>query len=229
MPTINLKPARAARRTAATERRPAPLIEVPPGLSLPAVRTALATIQRMYVQSRSTGKPQILSITLPADRKKLMFSDIVTGAAAVITRGEPHASPDDQAALDRAYRRGATLAADLLAGPDMLSSDEIKLRLGMSREAVNQKRRRGELLGLVGAKRGMRFPAWQLDADGRPLAAMAELHKALGDPWAVFRFLRQRHPELRMRTGLAALRNTRQASVAIDLARNIGLSGPSGA
>jgi hypothetical protein len=53
--------------------------------------------------------------------------------------------------------RAEDAAAELLAELDMLSSDQIAERLGLSREAVLQKRCRGEMLGTESAKRGVRF------------------------------------------------------------------------
>jgi hypothetical protein len=41
--------------------------------------------------------------------------------------------------------------------------------LGTTRVTVNTKRQSGQVLGLDGAKRGFRFPVWQLDAEGKPL------------------------------------------------------------
>jgi hypothetical protein len=134
-----------------------------------------------------------------------------------------------RSALKRAYKRGDVAAAVLLAGADMLSSDAMAEQLGISREAVHQKRRRGELLGIEGAKRGVRFPAWQLGVDGLPLPALPHLHAALDTPWAVFRFLTQRHPELGMSTGLAAVSNPRRAPDALALASSVGTFGPAGA
>ena len=59
---------------------------------------------------------------------------------------------------------------------------------------------------LDGAKRGFRFPAWQLDRDGRPYAALPKLHAILGSAWAVYRFLITPHGALDERTGLDALK-----------------------
>lgn len=68
---------------------------------------------------------------------------------------------------------------------------------------VNAKRQSGQVLGIDGAKRGFRFPVWQLDKDGRPFGALPALHAMLGDSaWAVYRFLVSRHGALDGRTGL---------------------------
>ena len=88
----------------------------------------------------------------------------------------------------------------------MVSADAFADLLGVSRVTVNTKRQNGQVLGLDGAKRGFRFPAWQLDRDGRPYAALPKLHAILGSAWAVYRFLITPHGALDERTGLDALK-----------------------
>jgi hypothetical protein len=76
-------------------------------------------------------------------------------------------------------------------------------------------------LGLDGAKRGFRFPDWQIDADGKPFAALATLHERLGGAWAVYRFLVQPHGELDGLTGREALERGR-AEQALEVVESIG-------
>ena len=100
-------------------------------------------------------------------------------------------------ALDAARERGRLRAAEVLSGDEMLSADEFAELLGISRVSVNAKRQKHELLALEGVKRGFRFPAWQLDENGKPFDVLPRLFELLGDsPWTVYRFLVQRHPEL---------------------------------
>lgn len=95
-----------------------------------------------------------------------------------------------ETALAEARDRGAARAADVLAGPDMLSAEDFARLIGVTREAVRQKLKRREVLGLQGAKRGVRYPAWQLTDEGRILTGLRELYGFFGDSaWAVFRFL----------------------------------------
>lgn len=101
----------------------------------------------------------------------------------VVETREP--DPELQAALSAARERGRLRAAEILAGDDMLSADDFARMLGTTRVTVNTKRQSGQVLGLDGAKRGFRFPVWQLDGDGRPFAELATLHERLGGPWAV--------------------------------------------
>lgn len=65
--------------------------------------------------------------------------------------------------------------------------------LGTSRMTVNTKRQNHQVLGLGGAKRGFRFPAWQVGEDGKPFAALPRLFERLGGGlWAVYRSLTSR-------------------------------------
>lgn len=128
--------------------------------------------------------------------------------------GPADAPPDLAAALAEARERGRALAARVLAGPEMLSSDEFAARIGVSRETVRQKLARHEALGRAGAKRGWRLPAWQVTEEGRLLPGLPRLFAALGGhPWTVYRFLLQHHPELGGATALAALREGRTEDV----------------
>jgi hypothetical protein len=77
------------------------------------------------------------------------------------------------------------------------------------------------VLGLEGAKRGFRFPRWQLGPDGKPFRVLPTLFERLGDdPWAVYRFLVQHHPELEGLTGREALERG-ESKQAIDAAESV--------
>lgn len=126
--------------------------------------------------------------------------------------GKPDA--ELEAALAEARERGRKRVAEIVAGEDMLSAEAFAKLLGTSRVTVNAKRQSGQVLGIDGAKRGFRFPVWQLDKDGRPFGALPALHATLGNSaWAVYRFLVSRHGGLDGRTGLRALQQGDDASV----------------
>ncbi|QND61935.1 XRE family transcriptional regulator [Mesorhizobium huakuii] len=119
-----------------------------------------------------------------------------------------------EAALAGARARGRKRVAEIVAGEEMLSADAFAKLLGTSRVTVNARRQSGQVLGIDGAKRGFRFPVWQLDKDGRPFGALPALHAMLGNSaWAVYRFLVSRHGALDGRTGLQALQKGDDASV----------------
>jgi hypothetical protein len=102
-----------------------------------------------------------------------------------------------EASLQAARDRGLLRSAQILNQSDMLTAEELAKRLGVSRRTVNTRRRKRELLGLGGAKRGYRFPAWQVDDDGRVFEALPKLFELLDDnPWTIYRFLTQPHAVL---------------------------------
>lgn len=122
-------------------------------------------------------------------------------------------------AMERAEERGKHAVARILSQPDMLSSDDMKELLGVSRQAVNEQRKTGRLLGLQGAKRQFRYPRWQIGDDGRPFAEIEKLFAILDGRWAVYRFLVQEHPELGGLSGIDALRQG-QGKIAIMAAES---------
>jgi hypothetical protein len=130
-------------------------------------------------------------------------------------------SPGLGRALEAARKRGSVRAAEVLSGDDMLSADAFAKLLGTTRMTVNTKRQNGQLLGLDGAKRGFRFPEWQLGAEGKPYPELKSLHELLGGPWALYRFLVQPHGELDGLTGREALERGR-GQVVLEAAESIG-------
>jgi hypothetical protein len=143
---------------------------------------------------------------------------------ATIVSGE---TPPDEAqpalvrAVDVATARGDVFKREPLADPDMLSTAEVATRLGMSEEGVRLKRKRHEVLGLELAKRGVRYPAWQILENQQLLPALPRLFDILGDsPWTIYRFLLQHHAELGGVRGLDALKRGRTDGV-IGAAENI--------
>ena len=113
-------------------------------------------------------------------------------------------------ALAAARVRGSAVKEEMLASSEMLSTAAIADLLGMSEEGVRLKRKRHEILGLEFAKRGIRYPAWQVLDGGQLLPALPRLFAILGDdPWRLFRFLQQHHGELGGIRALDALRHGR--------------------
>jgi len=153
-------------------------------------------MDRAVRQAEDTQRPVKLTITVQPDRTSPTI--------------DVEAAPDTDEldlALAEARSRGAARAAEILTGPDMLSADEFARLIGVTREAVRQKAIRREALGLQGAKRGVRYPAWQVTRDGGLLPDLPRLFAQLGDsPWSVYRFLTQPSPAFRGAPPLEALR-----------------------
>jgi hypothetical protein len=119
------------------------------------------------------------------------------------------ASPGMAAAL----RGGQHFRQTEWAGPEMLSSKEAGQRINLSREALNNRRRSGDLLGLEAAKRGVRYPEWQFEDNVLPHVPEV-LHK-LGhlDPWGQYLFFTQPEPLLKGEPPLSVIRDGRAAEV----------------
>lgn len=127
-------------------------------------------------------------------------------------------------ALSEAFERGEHLAAKILRQPDMLTAGDFAASLNLSRETVRQKMLKHEILALRGAKQGHRFPAWQVTAEGRLLPELPRLFELLGgNPWTVYRFLLEHHPEFDGATAVEALKAGKVEDV-LAAAKNVGMA-----
>jgi hypothetical protein len=172
-------------------------------------------------KSRTAGRPVSFRVDVNPEGET-----IVTPLEDLAVVPEPMEEADAlgaelEVALAAARERGRLRAAEILGAHDMLSAEAFAKMLGTTRVTVNTKRQNGQLLGLEGAKRGFRFPAWQLDVEGKPYTELRMLHERLGGPWAVYRFLVQPHGELDGLTGLEALEQGK-AKVALETAESVG-------
>ncbi|WP_053000807.1 hypothetical protein [Sphingomonas sanxanigenens] len=179
------------------------------------VKQMVEELSSLFSEARRSGRTAGFTITVDAD-----------GAPEINTLAREQAmDADDVAERDRAFAaaraRGRVKAAEILGGGEMLSADAMADRLGISRVTVNARRQRHELLGLDGAKRGFRFPAWQVNDDGKPLEVLPQLFALLGpSPWTVYRFLTQHHDALDGATARDALQRGRTADV-LDAAESV--------
>jgi hypothetical protein len=180
-----------------------------------ASRTGPTPVETAYARalqlSRETGNPVRFVVGIGPDG-----AESVTGFEE---SSAPYAGPrvDARSELNRALadarRRGKLRVAEILASPEMLSADAFAARLGTTRATITAWRHRNQVLGLEGATRGFRFPAWQVGADGKPWRVLPQLFDRLGEAWAVYRFLVQHHPELGGMTGKDALNKGRTDDV----------------
>jgi DNA-binding transcriptional regulator YiaG len=122
--------------------------------------------------------------------------------------------------LEAARVRGQRRLDELWRRDDMLSSDDFAERLGTTRETVNTRRKENRVIGLNGARRGFRYPAWQIGPDGKPYVELRELVARLGgNHWAAYDFLMATHSELDGRKGIDALA-AGKGGVVIELAES---------
>ncbi|MCB5412415.1 helix-turn-helix domain-containing protein [Pseudogemmobacter faecipullorum] len=101
---------------------------------------------------------------------------------------EPEMDGDVAKAVARAQQRGRETAASVLNHPDMLTGEDIAQRMGMSRQAVYKATITNKLFALEGAKRGYRYPLWQIDEAGVRHKGLQEVISLVGNGWEALRF-----------------------------------------
>jgi hypothetical protein len=165
------------------------------------VKGVLSGFDRAVLEAKRSGKPFQMTVVV----------EPYAASPKIVVEKVPSRADDGlDAALAAAKTRGAARVADILNSKDMLTADAFAEEIGATRETVHKKRRRHEVLGLEGPKRGVRFPKWQLSQSGELLPSLPLLFQTLGGhPWAVYRFLLQGHAELGGRSALDALRRGR--------------------
>ena len=110
--------------------------------------------------------------------------------------------------LTRARLRGLAARQELLRREGgTLSAEQVAAHLGLSRQAVDKRRRAGRLIGLGVGRHGYAYPAWQLAPNG-VLPGLADALSALSvhDPWMRAAFFLSGDPRLDGATPLDALR-----------------------
>lgn len=186
------------------------------------VQALLQQYGQAISRSRTAGRRVSFRVDVDAEGDMVVTpveDDASTTPA--LSEDESTADADLEQALAAARARGRSKAAEILKRGDMLSADEFARLLGTTRVTINSKRQNGQVLGLDGAKRGYRFPDWQLDSNSKPFSALPILHEMLGGAWAVYRFLVQPHGELDGLTGREALERGRTEQ-AIAAAESVG-------
>ena len=167
----------------------------------------LADYADTLAQAEREGRTATMTFQVSPDGKTRLVEAEATGDAL-------------DAALVAAKARGQGKVTDILKGEDMLTARDFGPLIGASHETVNAKRKRGDVLGLEGATRGVKYPRWQVTDAGLPLPGLADLFATLGkQPWTVYRFLRAAHAELGGHTALEALK-AGQLEAVLGAARN---------
>lgn len=93
--------------------------------------------------------------------------------------------------------------------------DEAASRLGLTRQAVDRRRRSGKLLALTMGRRGYLYPLWQFDEQGT-IPGLEEILAALDSfgPWAQVSWFISPNTRLDHRSPLSLLRERQVAPVA---------------
>jgi biotin operon repressor len=90
----------------------------------------------------------------------------------------------------------------------VVRGEEVAALLGISRQAVDKRRRQGRLIGLTQGRRGYAYPAWQFEG-GRTLANLERVLDALRahDPWMQLTFFVNANDRLNGHSPLEVLRS----------------------
>ncbi len=111
--------------------------------------------------------------------------------------------------LAKAKLRGLKLKQQLIeAEGGCAKSEEIADMLGISRQAINQRRQRGKLIGLSRGKGKYVYPLWQFTDTGKTLVGLETVLGQLSgvDPWTQITFFLNPNLRLENKTPLEMLR-----------------------
>lgn len=155
-------------------------------------------------------------------------SDYEVLAAALGAAPELPMDETDAAWL-RAKLRGVEAKRQLLEDEGgTASSSELAQLLGISRQAVDKRRRNNTLLAVQAGGRGYRYPVWQV-VDGRALAGLEDVLEALADhdPWMTLQFFLRENLRLDNQRPLDVLREGSDESLedVLAAARTYGEQG----
>ena len=123
--------------------------------------------------------------------------------------------------------RGVTARARLIEEEGgTLSSREVAQYLGLTPQAVNDRRKAGRLLAVEAGRRGYRYPAWQLVPEGM-LPGLEDVLSRLRvlSPWTQLAFMLNPADSLNGQTPLSLLREG-QCRLVVEAAQRYGEQGP---
>jgi hypothetical protein len=172
----------------------------------------LAAVTHLAEQTSSQQLNRVLGA--PSDYAVLLRLLTQPEALAHLTARDP---------LAAARLRGLQVRERLLAAEGgALTAEEAGAILGVTRQAIDNRRKRGSLLAVQLGRRGYRYPAWQFTSDGM-LPGLDRTLKALADssPWIQLAFLLNDNAWLDDRRPLDALRQG-EVDATVAAARQYG-------
>lgn len=123
------------------------------------------------------------------------------------------ADPLEQA-LQAAEERGIAASKAVLAGDGMLTSTELAELIGISRQAIDKRRKSNQLLGLQGGPKTYKYPRWQVLPTGQIIEGLKTiLARVDGDAWTAYRLLVETFPDASGLPVYEHLKRGRQAEV----------------
>jgi hypothetical protein len=136
----------------------------------------------------------------PAGVSAERFMEDVMGKFAAVLELEGRETVNHQA-IARALERGVLARKEMEQEEGgSRSSDQIAELLGITRQAVDQRRKARKLIAWQDEAAHWRFPVWQFNEMGRPYPDLATILEELpGDPWSDMIFFLSESESLRAR------------------------------
>lgn len=155
----------------------------------------------------------LVDITSANSNYEVLLAALQTPEAlSLLTKSDP---------LALAKLRGLKLKQQLIeAEGGCGNSEEIAEILGVSRQAINQRRQRGKLIGLPRGKGKYLYPLWQFTDTGKTLRGLETVLEQLQefDPWMQITFFLNPNVRLENKTPLEMLRMEKVEPVIISAA-----------
>lgn len=153
-----------------------------------------------YVESTMETKPLINAVTASSDYEVLLKILESPEALALLKKNDP---------LVQAKLRGLEIKQKLIeAEGGCISSIKVAEILGISRQAVDKRRKQGQLLAIAEGKHRYLYPIWQFSNEGTVLFGLESVLQELKDydSWTQLSFLLDPNSSFGEKTPLNALR-----------------------
>jgi hypothetical protein len=153
----------------------------------------------------------LVRVTQSASRQTLLDALAASSDIDVLLRVLDRAEVEDDdlnADVMAARARGTNARRWLLTAEGGAgTAEEFGRLLGLTRQAIDNRRKAGRLLALESGKRGFRYPVWQVE-DGRILPGLEQVLRELRDfdPWMQAAFFLNPNAFLRDESPLSELR-----------------------
>lgn len=208
--TVNSHPASANVERAVEQLREADLSQARQAFVARALRAVTEIAERAAEDAliEATGAPSDYDVLLQALSQPGVRAELKDPLALARLRG--------------LARREQLLAAE----GGVVSVEDVARQLGITRQAVEKRRRAGTLIGLATGRRGYAYPAWQFDPHTGVLVGLRDVLKALADhdPWMQAIFMLDPNDRLAGERPLDAIRSGRVEEV-VEAAQLFGEHG----
>jgi hypothetical protein len=184
---------------------------IPPELLRASSSSVIEATERVLRAGQAPGKSAFIARAMNAlaalvdelDEATLADAAGASSDASVLLRAldqpEVYAALTTRDPLLPAKIRGIGVKREILeAEGGSLTVSEVATLLGITRQAVDKRRRAGTLIGLQAGRRGYLYPRWQFTTDGALLSGLPELLADLAEfsPWMQAGFMLS--PNLRL-------------------------------